>query len=122
LLLQEVNPKPCRDKRTRDFAAGKKVKVLLASNAAGLKLDCMEAAVNIQDLMALPGNRSETQKGRHKAHQSIHINDQWRICSEWLAGTIDSSDVEIVAYHQMMKFIERSGGSKHRTRRSAGGL
>ncbi len=90
----------CRDKRTSDFAAGKKVKALSGiERAARLKLDRMEAAVNIQDLMALPGNRFETLRGDRKGQYSIRINDQWRVCFEWTAGATGPSNIEIVDYH-----------------------
>lgn len=47
-----------RDKRTRDFAAGKRVKAFSGiERAARLKLDRMEAAAALGDLAALPGNR-----------------------------------------------------------------
>jgi len=47
-----------RDKRTRDFAAGKRVKAFSGiERPARLKLDRLEAAVSVRDLAALPGNR-----------------------------------------------------------------
>jgi len=53
-----------RDKRTRDFAAGKRVKAFSGiQRMARLKLDRLEAAVNLRDLAVLPGNRFEGLKG-----------------------------------------------------------
>ena len=53
-----------RDKRTRDFAAGKFVKAFSGiERAARLKLDRLEAATGIRDLTALPGNRFEALAG-----------------------------------------------------------
>ena len=47
-----------RDKRTGDFAAGKRVRAFSGiERAARLKLDRLEAATSIKDLAALPGNR-----------------------------------------------------------------
>jgi proteic killer suppression protein len=70
-----------RDKRTRDFAAGKRVKAFHGfARAARLKLDRMEAATSLLDLAALPGNRFEALTGDRKGQFSIRINDQWRIC------------------------------------------
>jgi toxin HigB-1 len=84
-----------RDKR-RDFASGKRVKVFSGiERAARLKLDRLEAAVELRD-GALPGNRLEALKGDRKGQYSIRINDQWRICFEWPGGP---SNVEIVDYH-----------------------
>lgn len=89
-----------RDKRTRDFAAGKRVKAFSGIDRAGrLKLDRLEAAVELKDLGALPGNRLEALKGDRKGQYSIRINDQWRICFEWSGGAPGPSNVEIVDYH-----------------------
>lgn len=88
------------DKRTRDFAMGRRVKALSAiERAARLKLDRLEAAVTIRDLAALPGNRLEALKGDRRGQYSIRINDQWRICFKWGAHAAGPSEVEIVDYH-----------------------
>ena len=89
-----------RDKRTRDFAAGRRVKAFSGiERAARLKLDRLEAAVNLKDLAALPGNRLEALKGDRKGQYSIRINEQWRICFVWLGDAPGPSHVEIVDYH-----------------------
>jgi toxin HigB-1 len=89
-----------RDKRTRDFASGKRVKTFSGiERAARLKLDRLEAAVELRDLCALPGNRLEALKGDRKGQFSIRINDQWRICFEWPGRAPGPSNVEIVDYH-----------------------
>ena len=89
-----------RDKRTGDFAAGKRVKAFSGiERAARLKLDRLEAAVELGDLAALPGNRLEALKGDRKGQYSIRINDQWRICFEWPTGSPGPANVEIVDYH-----------------------
>ena len=89
-----------RDKRTRDFASGKRVKAFFGiERAARLKLDRLDAAVELKDLGALPGNRLEALKGDRKGQYSIRINDQWRICFEWPGGSPGPSKVEIVDYH-----------------------
>jgi toxin HigB-1 len=89
-----------RDKRTRDFALGKRVKALSGvERPARLKLDRLEAAVTLRDLAVLPGNRFEMLKGNRKGQYSIRINDQWRICFEWREGASGPSEVEIVDYH-----------------------
>ena len=57
-----------RDKRTREFAAGKRVKAFSGiERSAQLKLDRLEAAVSLKDLAALPGNRFEALLGDRKA-------------------------------------------------------
>lgn len=89
-----------RHKRTREFAAGKRVKPFSGfARSAQLKLDRLEAAVSVKDLAALPGNRFETLSGDRKGQYSIHINDQWRICFEWPDGSVGPVNVEIVDYH-----------------------
>ncbi len=90
----------CRDKRTADFAAGKRTKAFSGiEQAARLKIDRLEAATALQDLAALPGNRFEALKGDRKGQYSIRINDQWRICFEWPKGFPGPENVEIVDYH-----------------------
>ncbi len=89
-----------RDKRTGDFAAGRRVKAFSGfERSARLKLDRLEAATSIRDLAALPGNRFEALAGNRKGEYSIRINDQWRICFEWPDGAVGPSTVEIVDYH-----------------------
>ena len=89
-----------RDKRTRSFAAGQRVKAFSGiERAARLKLDRLETAVVLTDLAALPGNRLEGLKGDRKGQHSIRINDRWRICFEWGEGAPGPSNVEIVDYH-----------------------
>jgi proteic killer suppression protein len=89
-----------RDKRTRAFAAGKRVKAFSGfERAARLKLDRLEAAASLGDLAALPGNRFESLHGDRKGQYSIRINDQWRICFAWPDRSPGPSHVEVVDYH-----------------------
>jgi len=64
---------------------------------AFMKLNAIDAAVEIQDLRFPPLNRLESLKGNRKGQWSIRINDQWRICFKWLDG--HAEDVEINDYH-----------------------
>lgn len=66
-------------------------------NVARRKLAQLNAAIELRDLAAPPGNRLEALKGARKGRYSIRINDQWRICFVWLPG--DAYEVEIVDYH-----------------------
>ena len=87
-----------RDKRTRDFADGKRVQALDGiARKAEMKLDQLDAASGIRDL-DLPGNRLEVLKADRKGQYSIRINDQWRICSEWLGRSPGPTEAEIVDY------------------------
>lgn len=89
-----------RDKRTRNFAAGNRVKAFSGfERSARLKLDRLDAATSLRDLAALPGNRFEALSGARKGQYSIRINDQWRICFEWPGRSPEPSNVEIVDYH-----------------------
>ena len=89
-----------RDKRTTDFAAGKRVKAFSGiEQAARLKIDRLDAAITLQDLAALPGNRFETLKGDRQGQYSIRINDQWRVCFEWSNRSPGPENLEIVDYH-----------------------
>ena len=89
-----------RDKSTRDFANGKRVKAYSSiERSARLKLDRLEAAATLADLAALPGNRFEALRGDREGQYSVRINDQWRICFEWLKGSPGPANVEIVDYH-----------------------
>lgn len=61
------------------------------------KLIQLNAAAELNDLKAPPGNRLEALKGNRKGSYSIRINDQWRICFLWTPQGPDK--VEIVDYH-----------------------
>jgi len=89
-----------RDKRTANFAAGKRVKAFSGiERAARMKLDRLEAALTLGDLATLPGNRFEALKGDRKGQYSIRVNDQWRVCFEWPDRSPGPTNVEVVDYH-----------------------
>lgn len=61
------------------------------------KLGYLDAAVDLRDLRAPPGNRLEALKNDRRGQYSIRMNDQFRICFRWTAdGPVD---VEITDYH-----------------------
>jgi len=64
---------------------------------AFMKLNAVDAAVEITDLRLPPSNRLEILKGKRKGQYSIRINDQWRLCFEWSDGKAEQ--VEITDYH-----------------------
>jgi proteic killer suppression protein len=89
-----------RDKRTRDFAAGKRVPAFEGiRRQAEMRLDRLEAAPDLAALRGFPGNRLEALRGDRRGRYSIRVNDQWRICFRWPGGAPGPSDVEIVDYH-----------------------
>ena len=61
------------------------------------KLLYLDDAEDLQDLLAPPGNRLEKLKGGRAGQYSIRINNQWRICFEWIEK--EAREVEIVDYH-----------------------
>jgi proteic killer suppression protein len=65
--------------------------------AAVRKLDALNAAVDLKDLRAPPGNRLEALHGDLDGCFSVRVNDQWRIVFRWKAGR--ASDVTLVDYH-----------------------
>ena len=89
-----------RDKRTADFAQGKRVPAFEGfRRQAEKRLDILDSATSPDDLRALPSNALELLKGDRKGQYSIRINMQWRICFEWPGGQIGPSNVEIADYH-----------------------
>jgi proteic killer suppression protein len=89
-----------RDKKTEQFAKGELIKAFQSfEDQAARRLSILNAALSLDTLRALPGNRLEALKGDRAGQYSIRINQQWRICFEWPAGQTGPSNVEIVDYH-----------------------
>lgn len=89
-----------RDKRTEQFSKGAFVKAFQGfEDQAARRLSILNAALSLDTLRALPGNRFEALRGNRAGQYSIRINQQWRICFEWPAGQTGPSNVEIVDYH-----------------------
>jgi proteic killer suppression protein len=61
------------------------------------KLLILVAAGSLDDLRSPTGNRLERLSGVRGGQYSIRINQQWRICFRWRAGS--AYDVEIVDYN-----------------------
>ncbi len=88
-----------RDRRTREFAAGNRVKAFAGfERKAEMRLDQLDSATSLIDL-DLPGNHLEALKGDRKGIYSVRINAQWRVCFEWPKGSPGPVNVEIVDYH-----------------------
>ena len=66
-------------------------------SVARRKLDYLDAAHDLRDLLLPPGNRLEVLVDVRKGQHSIRVNDQWRICFVWTSK--GPKDVEIVDYH-----------------------
>jgi toxin HigB-1 len=88
------------DRQTERFASGDHVKAFSGfARQAEIRLDRLEAALGLDDLAVLPGNRLEALRGDRAGQYSIRINDQWRICFRWPPGSPGPTDVQIVDYH-----------------------
>jgi toxin HigB-1 len=53
----------------------------------------LDAAISLEDLRAIRGNRLEALKGKREGEFSMRINDQYRLCFKW--GEKGPTDVEI---------------------------
>jgi proteic killer suppression protein len=65
--------------------------------SAKRKLEALNAANRIADLLVPPSNRLEKLKGDMSNFYSIRINDQWRVIFRWVNG--EPHEVRIVDYH-----------------------
>jgi proteic killer suppression protein len=91
--------KSFKDKHAETIARGQVARKLprdMQRNALK-KLRQIDAAEVIDDLRIPPGNRLEALKGNRTGQYSMRINDQWRICFRFEAGS--AFDVEIIDYH-----------------------
>lgn len=88
-----------RNKTTEALFNGESPKGFPAAlvKAARRKLRYLNAAGDLGDLRAPPGNRLEALVGDRKGQHSIRINDQFRLCFVWTAE--GPAEVEIVDYH-----------------------
>ncbi|MCF8128209.1 MAG: type II toxin-antitoxin system RelE/ParE family toxin [Deltaproteobacteria bacterium] len=85
-------------KQTEKLYNGQRVHRFQAiSRQAERRLQILDSAVCIEDLMNLPSNRFESLRGDRSGQQSIRINQRWRICFEWQED--GPCRVEIVDYH-----------------------
>jgi toxin HigB-1 len=61
------------------------------------KLEAVNAAAWLEDLLVPPANRLERLKGDLKDFWSIRVNDQWRVIFKWIDG--EPHEVRLVDYH-----------------------
>jgi toxin HigB-1 len=86
-------------RETAAFFTGATVKAWEGvADVAWRKLDMLNSARSLQDLMSPPSNRLEKLRGDRAGQYSIRINARWRICFSWVNG--DAYDAEIVDYHR----------------------
>jgi proteic killer suppression protein len=90
------------DQTTLDIYNGENTKAsrkvpVSVGNAAGRKLDMLNAAKDLGDIRIPPGNHLEIMKGTLGGFYSIRVNDQYRIIFRWREG--NARDVKIMDYH-----------------------
>lgn len=89
------------DKTTEDLFNGvgsKSTRVFQAIlKVVRRKLDMVNTASRLDDLMSPPNNRLELLKGDLKGFYSIRINDQYRIIFKWQNG--NAHEVRVKDYH-----------------------
>jgi len=91
--------KSFRDKRAEALFAGLRVRQFASfEGQAQRRLNLLNQAESIHELMRLPSNRFEALRGDRAGQYSIRINQQWRICFRLEDG--DAYDVEITDYHR----------------------
>ena len=61
------------------------------------KLDMLNAAEELKDLRAPPGNRLKRLEGDLSEFHSIRVNDQWRVVFRWADGGVH--DAKVTDYH-----------------------
>ncbi len=62
------------------------------------KLQILNAATNVEDLRAPPGNRLEKLRGEREGQWSLRINQQYRILFSFEGG--DAHDVEVSRHYE----------------------
>jgi proteic killer suppression protein len=98
--MPNSNPPRYRDRHTRRFAEGERVREFQSFERQAYKrLEILEAAITKEALIMLPSNRFEALHGDRNGQFSIAINKQWRICFEWPEGAPRPFNIEIVDYH-----------------------
>ena len=61
------------------------------------KLDMLNSASELKDLLSPPGNRLEKLRGKFEGWYSIRVNDQYRVVFQFENGNAHS--VKIIDYH-----------------------
>ena len=90
--------KSFRCKDTHALYQGKRVRKFESCAAqAERRLEILDNAKTINDLMALPSNRFEALGGDRAVQFSIRVNQQWRVRFERKES--DAYNVEIVDYY-----------------------
>lgn len=91
------------DERLRDIFHGNRTRRVLRIDRRlwdriADKLDQLDQAETLQELMEVPGNRFERLRGDLAGRFSIRVNDQFRLVFKFDDG--DAIDVEMMDYHR----------------------
>jgi len=92
-----------KDKATEDIFNGESSRVPRKAcpqaiwKIAARKLEQLDSVESLDELKIPPGNRLELLSGNRKGQHSIRINEQFRICFQWLESGPDK--VEITDYY-----------------------
>lgn len=90
----------CRDTQgvaTGRFSRRLPQQIQRLQRRAKMRLDRIDAALDLGDLRVPPSHRLEALTGDRAGFHSLRINDQWRIVFRWEQG--GAHDVAIVDYH-----------------------
>ncbi|GBU25553.1 hypothetical protein R83H12_02203 [Fibrobacteria bacterium R8-3-H12] len=88
-----------RDKETErifDGEVSKKFPTAIQKRARR-KIDSLVLANHITDLKCPPSNHLEALSGDRQGQFSIRVNDQYRVCFEWVGNCAEN--VELTDYH-----------------------
>ena len=88
------------DKRTQQFAQGKRVPAFSGfERQVNRRIAILLSAPSLGSLKELQSNRLEILRGDRLGQYSIRINDQWRICFTWSEHESGPLEIEIVDDH-----------------------
>jgi proteic killer suppression protein len=87
------------DKRTAQIYNGEAVKKLDVGLQKKVlrRLQYIDAAERIEDLMVPPSNKLERKKGNLQDFYAIWVNKQWRIVFKWIDNA--AYEVQLIDYH-----------------------
>jgi toxin HigB-1 len=90
--------KSFRDKRTEALFGDRFVREFQGvARSAKRKLEMLNAASRVDDLLVPPSNRLEKLQGNLSEFYSIRINDQWRVVFKWTDA--HAYEVRVTDYH-----------------------
>ena len=90
--------KTFKNKEAEKIFHGTRVKKFQAfETQARRRLKILDAAISLESLFLIPSNKMHALGGSRNNQYALWINNQWRICFEWIDG--HAENVEIVDYN-----------------------